>query len=52
MPPGTVVDTTVTHPREFDFYLCSQEGIQVCVFDGNTVSCLTLSLHFLDDLPS
>ncbi|KAF6773610.1 hypothetical protein AHF37_07366 [Paragonimus kellicotti] len=26
--PGTVVDTQVTHPREFDFYLCSQEGIQ------------------------
>ncbi|KAF7249491.1 hypothetical protein EG68_09588 [Paragonimus skrjabini miyazakii] len=26
--PGTVVDTHVTHPREFDFYLCSQEGIQ------------------------
>ncbi|OON15376.1 piwi domain protein, partial [Opisthorchis viverrini] len=26
--PGTVVDTHVTHSREFDFYLCSQEGIQ------------------------
>ncbi|VDM05675.1 unnamed protein product [Schistocephalus solidus] len=26
--PGTVVDQQVTHPREFDFYLCSQEGIQ------------------------
>ncbi|VDP86487.1 unnamed protein product, partial [Echinostoma caproni] len=26
--PGTVVDTEVTHPREFDFYLCSQYGIQ------------------------
>ncbi|KAG5448026.1 Protein argonaute-2 [Clonorchis sinensis] len=26
--PGTVVDTHVTHAREFDFYLCSQEGIQ------------------------
>uniref|UniRef100_A0AA85IZX4 Piwi domain-containing protein n=1 Tax=Trichobilharzia regenti TaxID=157069 RepID=A0AA85IZX4_TRIRE len=26
--PGTVVDTDITHPREFDFYLCSQEGIQ------------------------
>lgn len=26
--PGTVVDTTITHPREFDFYLCSHAGIQ------------------------
>ncbi|KAL5104460.1 hypothetical protein TcWFU_005110 [Taenia crassiceps] len=26
--PGTVVDTEVTHHREFDFYLCSHEGIQ------------------------
>ncbi|KAL7061027.1 hypothetical protein AAHC03_09753 [Spirometra sp. Aus1] len=26
--PGTVVDTVITHRREFDFYLCSQEGIQ------------------------
>lgn len=28
--PGTVVDSQITHPREFDFYLCSHEGIQVC----------------------
>ncbi len=27
--PGTVVDSLITHPREFDFYLCSQDGIQV-----------------------
>ena len=26
--PGTVVDTVITHPREFDFYLCSHAGIQ------------------------
>ncbi|KAG9456830.1 hypothetical protein H6P81_001338 [Aristolochia fimbriata] len=26
--PGTVVDTTICHPREFDFYLCSHAGIQ------------------------
>lgn len=24
---GTVVDTTITHPRNFDFFLCSHEGI-------------------------
>ncbi|KAJ4755541.1 Argonaute family protein [Rhynchospora pubera] len=26
VPPGTVVDTVITHPREFDFYLCSHSG--------------------------
>jgi len=26
--PGTVVDTTVTHPCNFDFYLCSHAGLQ------------------------
>ncbi|KAL5975063.1 hypothetical protein ACLOJK_031739 [Asimina triloba] len=26
--PGTVVDTKICHPIEFDFYLCSHAGIQ------------------------
>ncbi|KAL8259865.1 hypothetical protein R6Q59_027818 [Mikania micrantha] len=26
--PGTVVDTKICHPTEFDFYLCSHGGIQ------------------------
>ncbi|KAI7998954.1 Protein argonaute 1B [Camellia lanceoleosa] len=26
--PGTVVDTTICHPPEFDFYLCNHAGIQ------------------------
>lgn len=26
--PGTVVDTVICHPREFDFFLCSQAGIK------------------------
>ncbi|GLU14069.1 hypothetical protein SLE2022_306600 [Rubroshorea leprosula] len=26
VPPGTVVDTTIVHPFEFDFYLCSHYG--------------------------
>ncbi|GAB2242032.1 hypothetical protein Droror1_Dr00018807 [Drosera rotundifolia] len=26
VPPGTIVDTVITHPREFDFYLCSHWG--------------------------
>ncbi|CAA6663018.1 unnamed protein product [Spirodela intermedia] len=26
--PGTVVDTSICHPTQFDFYLCSHAGIQ------------------------
>ena len=29
VPPGTTVDGGITHPYEFDFYLCSHYGIQV-----------------------
>ena len=29
IPPGTVVDTTITHPTEHSFFLASHEGIQV-----------------------
>ena len=28
VPPGTTVDQGITHPMEFDFYLCSHQGIQ------------------------
>eukprot|EP00096_Caligus_rogercresseyi_P000908 TRINITY_DN1146_c0_g1_i5.p1 TRINITY_DN1146_c0_g1~~TRINITY_DN1146_c0_g1_i5.p1 ORF type:complete len:865 (+),score=267.54 TRINITY_DN1146_c0_g1_i5:793-3387(+) len=28
IPPGTVVDSTITHPTEYDFFLASHEGIQ------------------------
>lgn len=28
IPAGTVVDTAVVHPNQFDFYLCSHGGIQ------------------------
>nr|CAD1832378.1 unnamed protein product [Ananas comosus var. bracteatus] len=28
IPPGTVVDTVITHPTEFDFYLCSHWGMK------------------------
>ena len=29
IPPGTTVDRGITHPYEFDFYLCSHFGIKV-----------------------
>jgi len=28
IPAGTTVDIGITHPTEFDFYLCSHQGIQ------------------------
>ncbi|XP_029849129.3 protein argonaute-2 [Ixodes scapularis] len=28
VPPGTTVDRIVTHPKDFDFFLCSHAGIQ------------------------
>ncbi|CAB4068993.1 ELF2C [Lepeophtheirus salmonis] len=28
IPPGTVVDTDIVHPTEYDFFLASHEGIQ------------------------
>lgn len=39
IPAGTTVDTKITHPSEFDFYLCSHAGIQVGrgFLDGNLV---------------
>jgi hypothetical protein len=26
IPAGTTVDVGITHPTEFDFYLCSHQG--------------------------
>ncbi|XP_078160692.1 protein argonaute 16-like, partial [Carex rostrata] len=27
VPPGTVVDTRIVHPRHYDFYMCAHNGI-------------------------
>ncbi|KAF5947148.1 hypothetical protein HYC85_017376 [Camellia sinensis] len=43
VPPGTIVDTTIVHPFQFDFYLCSHYGNlgtskpthYYCLFDEN-----------------
>ena len=29
IPAGTTVDVSITHPTEFDFYLCSHAATQV-----------------------
>lgn len=42
VPPGTVVDTGVTHPESFDFYLCSHFGIQVRALFASIHSLLHL----------
>lgn len=34
VPIGTVVDTQITHPTEFDFYLCSHNHNQVSYIIG------------------
>lgn len=38
IPAGTTVDTKITHPSEFDFYLCSHAGIQVKIGLGTIVN--------------
>ncbi|KAL5148091.1 Protein argonaute 4 [Glycine soja] len=32
VPPGTVIDNTVCHPKNNDFYLCAQAGMILCHF--------------------
>ena len=46
IPPGTVVDTVITHPREFDFFLCSHAGIQVIKLSHPPPQYFTFTLKF------
>ncbi|CAL5423416.1 unnamed protein product [Camellia sinensis] len=49
VPPGTVVDTTIVHPFQFDFYLCSHYGNlgtskpthYYCLFDENKFTLIS-----------
>lgn len=45
---GTVVDSKICHPTEFDFYLCSHAGIQVSHFhDPKLVLYKTLYIYVI-----
>ena len=43
VPPGTTVDSGITHPYEFDFYLCSHYGIQVLLLAYILLTCSNFS---------
>lgn len=47
IPAGTTVDVCITHPTEFDFYLCSHQGIQVnftSLYKKNMLHCHTVCI--------
>ena len=56
VPPGTTVDSGITHPYEFDFYLCSHFGIQVpvhyrnCAREGLGAGCVKTFVNVLPRL--
>lgn len=52
IPAGTTVDTSITHPFEFDFYLCSHAGIQVTADGRDAVFCSVLLCVALSGLSS
>jgi hypothetical protein len=43
MLKGTVVDSKICHPTEFDFYLCSHAGIKVHTMVWLHLLCLIMS---------
>jgi len=45
IPAGTTVDVCITHPTEFDFYLCSHQGIQVIFINRLVYWCKTMLLY-------
>uniref|UniRef100_M8CQD7 Protein argonaute MEL1 n=1 Tax=Aegilops tauschii TaxID=37682 RepID=M8CQD7_AEGTA len=49
--PGTVVDTKICHPSEFDFYLCSHAGIQLRTVHAVRLDCSSSILCALGGFP-
>ena len=53
VPPGTTVDSGITHPYEFDFYLCSHSaGIQVASVLIRLQTCVRLRVKLVLASPS
>lgn len=64
VPPGTIVDTDITHPSEFDYYLVSHASFQVinklifyenkqllfCSFSNNINSVKKINREFIFDI--
>ncbi|GJM98059.1 hypothetical protein PR202_ga15034 [Eleusine coracana subsp. coracana] len=50
--PGTVVDSKICHPTEFDFYLCSHAGIQLRTLHTLGFCCATCILCTPGSIPS
>lgn len=46
IPAGTTVDVGITHPTEFDFYLCSHQGIQVIILYKLINICINIIVKF------
>jgi eukaryotic translation initiation factor 2C len=49
VPPGTIVDNTIVHPVEQDFFLVSHQGIQV-IFIPFHYASVFVSMVFLSQL--
>ena len=49
VPPGTVVDTDITHPTEMSYFMASHEGIQVSIYlyvgPGN-LNCFCSTVYY------
>lgn len=44
-PAGTVVDTKIVHPRNYDFYMCAQAGLIVRYY------CTSIFFSFVFPFP-
>lgn len=52
IPAGTTVDVGITHPTEFDFYLCSHQGIQVHICAVYTFRMANINCSLSNRVPA